>query len=149
MLYRIVRVLKGALKNFANFTGKHLCQIKCERKVYLHPCSLYLHYKRDSCTQLFSSEFWRIFKNIFLLEHFWASVSDFMLDISKSNKYMRVSFLLTFFYRKSKTKQKSSVVLKLGNLRFAWFASAKSQNVREAIHQPAFMGSCLTNSHIC
>ena len=28
MFYRVVDVLK----NFANFTGKHLCQVKCERK---------------------------------------------------------------------------------------------------------------------
>ena len=28
MFYRVV----GVLKNFANFTGKHLCQVKCERK---------------------------------------------------------------------------------------------------------------------
>ena len=28
MFYRVV----GVLRNFANFTGKHLCQVKCERK---------------------------------------------------------------------------------------------------------------------
>ena len=32
MFYRIVAVLKGVVKNFANFTGKHLCRVKCERK---------------------------------------------------------------------------------------------------------------------
>ena len=34
MLYRIVGVLKGVLKNFANFnfTGKYLFRVKCERK---------------------------------------------------------------------------------------------------------------------
>ena len=32
MFYRIVGVPKGVLKNFANFTGKHLCRVKCERK---------------------------------------------------------------------------------------------------------------------
>ena len=31
MFYRIVDVLKDVFKNFANFTGKHLCPIKCER----------------------------------------------------------------------------------------------------------------------
>ena len=68
---------------------------------------------------LFFSWFCRIFKNTFLLEHSWASASDFIFDIFKSNKYMKVSFLLTVFYRKSKIKQKSRVALKLGNLRFA------------------------------
>ena len=32
ILYRIVGVPKGAVKNIANFTGKHLCQVKSERK---------------------------------------------------------------------------------------------------------------------
>ena len=74
---------------------------------------------------LFFSWFCRIFKNTFLLEHSWASASDFIFDIFKSNKYMKVSFLLTVFYRKSKIKQKSRVALKLGNLRFAlqWSSS--------------------------
>ena len=91
---------KGVLKNFANFTGKHLCRVKCEPKSLIYPYSLHLHYKKDSCTQLFFSGFCRIFKNTFLLEHSWASASDFIFDIFKSNKYMKVSFLLTIFYRK-------------------------------------------------
>ena len=32
MLYRIVGVLEGVVKNFANFTGKHLSWVKSERK---------------------------------------------------------------------------------------------------------------------
>ena len=32
MFCRIVGVLKGVVKNFANFTGKHLCRVKSERK---------------------------------------------------------------------------------------------------------------------
>ena len=32
MFYKIVGVLKGVVKNFANFTGKHLCRVKSERK---------------------------------------------------------------------------------------------------------------------
>ena len=61
---------KGVLKNFANF--------------------------------FFFSGFCRIFKNTFLLEHSWASASDldFIFDIFKPDKYMKVSFLLTVFYRK-------------------------------------------------
>ena len=116
---------KGVLKNFANFAGKYLCRVKCEPKSLIHPCSLHLHYINDSCTQLFFSGFCRIFKNTFPLEHSWASASDFIFDIFKSNKYMKVSFLLTVFYRKSKIKQKSRLGLKLGHLRFAlqWSSS--------------------------
>ena len=109
----------GIPKNFANFTGKYLCRVKCEPKSLIHPCSLHLHYKKDSCTQLFFSGFCRIFKNTFLLEHSWASASDFIYDIFKSDKYMKVSFLLSVFYRKSEIKQKSQLALKLGNLRIA------------------------------
>ena len=31
--YKIAGVLKGVVKNFSNFTGKHLCRVKCERKI--------------------------------------------------------------------------------------------------------------------
>ena len=69
---------------------------------------------RILCFSVSYAEFLRI-----LLENSWASASDFIFDVFKSNKYMKVSFLLTVFYRKSKIKQKSRVTLKLGNLRFA------------------------------
>ena len=91
---------KGVLKNFANFTGKYLCRVKCEPKSLTDPCSLHFHYEKDSCIQLFFSGFCTIFKNTFLLEHSWESASDFIFDIFKSNKYMKVSFLLSAFYRK-------------------------------------------------
>ena len=39
--------------------------------------------------------------------------------VFKPNKYKKVSFLVTFFYRKSKTKQESLVAPKLGNPGFA------------------------------
>ena len=118
IFYRIVGVLKGILKYFVNVTGKHLLRVKCEPKSLIYPYSLKLHRKRDSCTQLFFSEFCKILKNTFLLEHSWASGSDFLFDIFKSSKYMKVSFPLTTFYRKSKIKQKSRVALKLENIRF-------------------------------
>ena len=105
---------KGVFKNFANSTGKHLQRVKCEHKSLIYPCSLHLHCKRDSCTQLFFSEFCRIFKITFLLEHSWANASDFVFDIFKSNKYMKVTFLLTAFYRKSKIKQKKLSGSKIG-----------------------------------
>ena len=54
MFYGIVGVLKGVPKNFTNFTGKHLCRIKCAPKSLIYQCSLHLHYKRDTCTICFS-----------------------------------------------------------------------------------------------
>ena len=99
---------KCVLKNFANFTGKQLSRLKREPKNLIYPCSLHFHYKRDSCTQLFFSELCRIFKNTFLLEHSWASTSGFILNIFKSNKCMKVSFLLTIFTEKVKKKRKKA-----------------------------------------
>ena len=37
----------------------------------------------------------------------------------ESNKYMKISFLVTVFFKKSKTKQESRVALKRGNPRSA------------------------------
>ena len=71
------------------------------------------HYKRDFYTQLFSSEFCRMFENILM---FWSLLGE-CFDLFKLSKYMTLSFLLGFFYRKGKTDWKR--VVKLGNLRFA------------------------------
>ena len=103
MLYKIVGVLKGVLKNLTNFTGKHLCQVLCERKSLTFRQNLY--YKRNACKQLFSCEFCRIFKKTFLLEHTRISAS--------------------YLNQKSKTKQESRMAPKLGNSRFAlqWSSS--------------------------
>ena len=49
---------KGVLKNFAKFTGKHLCQSK----------NLV---KKETLTQVFSCEFFKVFKNTFFIEHLW------------------------------------------------------------------------------
>ena len=102
---------KGVLKNFTNFARKHLCQIKCDPESLIYLCSLHLHYKETpahSCFSVSSAEFLRI-----LFFYLLTLYSTF-----KSNKYMKVSFLLTVFHRKNKIKQKSRVALKLGNLRF-------------------------------
>ena len=141
MFYRIVGVLKRFLKDFANFTGKHLWRVKCEPKSLIYPYSLHLRYKKDSCTELFFSGFCRIFKNTFLLEHSWASASDFIFDIFKSNKYMKVSFLLTVFYKKGKIKQKSRLALKVGNLRIALQWSHSFVKLRLLLYRKNFPGN--------
>ena len=48
---------KGALKNFAKFTGKHLCK------------SLFFNKEKMTLVQVFSSEFWEISKIPFFIEH--------------------------------------------------------------------------------
>ena len=44
--------------------------------VWLYAFSLQLYCQRDFCTQFFSCEFCRNFKNNFLLEHSWMCASD-------------------------------------------------------------------------
>ena len=127
-----------------------MCRIKCEPKCLIYPCSLQLHYKRDTCTQLFFSEFCIILINNFLLDHSWASAYGFIFDIFKSNKELKVSFLLPVFYRKSKIKPKNRVALKLGNLRFAllfsgeicengWLRTAAPKHSKRKIFKKTFL----------
>ena len=56
-------VKKGVLRNFAKFTGKHLCQ------------SLFFNEVAEALAQVFSCEFCEISKNAFLTEHVWATAS--------------------------------------------------------------------------
>ena len=64
-------VKKGVLKNFTKFTGKHLCQSLFFNKVAgLRPATLL---KRDSGADVFSCEFWEIFKNTIFIEHLWMT----------------------------------------------------------------------------
>ena len=64
MFYRIAGVLKGVLKNLANFTGKHLCRVKCERKFdFIHKACTFIIMKETpahSCFPVSSAEFLRI-----------------------------------------------------------------------------------------
>ena len=55
--HRRCSLKKGVLKNFAKFTGKHLCQ------------SLFFNKVAETLAQVFSCEFCEIFKNTFFIEH--------------------------------------------------------------------------------
>ena len=58
-------IKKGVLKNFAKFTGKHLCQSLFFNKV-----------DSETLAQMFSSEFCEIFKNTLFTVHLWTTASD-------------------------------------------------------------------------
>ena len=58
-------VRKGVLRNFAKFTGKHLCQ-----------ASVYNFTKKETLAQVFSCKFCEIYKNTFCTEHLWATASE-------------------------------------------------------------------------
>ena len=60
----------GVLKNFAKFTGKHLCLDLFFTKVASSACNFI---KIETAVQVFSWEFGEIFKNTFLTEHLKAS----------------------------------------------------------------------------
>ena len=64
MLYRIVGVLKGVVKIFANFTGKHLWRVKFERKSLIlsnEACTFIIKESpAHSCFPLSYAEFLRI-----------------------------------------------------------------------------------------
>ena len=77
MFYRIA----GGLKNFANLTGKYMCQLKCEFKSLT--LSMQPEPKRDSSTQLFASEFCGMFKNNIFLEHSWVSASTYLCQTNR------------------------------------------------------------------
>ena len=60
--HRRCSVRKGVLRNFAKFTGKHLCQS--------------LFFKKETLSQVLSCEFCEISKNIFSTEHLWMTASE-------------------------------------------------------------------------
>ena len=71
---------KAALKNFTIFTGKHLCwSLSLIKLQAATPATLL----KKNPTQVFSCEYFEIFKNIYYKEHLQAaaSVSISLLDM--------------------------------------------------------------------
>ena len=66
-------VRKGVLTNFANFTGKHLCQSLFLIKLQ---ASASKSIKKETLAQLFSCEVYKIYKNTFFIKHHWATASE-------------------------------------------------------------------------
>ena len=56
---------KSILNIFSKFTGKHLCQ-----SLFFNKVADLLKNNKDTLEQVFSSEFWKNFKNTFLTERF-------------------------------------------------------------------------------
>ena len=69
---------KGVLKNFAKFTGKHLCQSLFFNKADSEACNFI---KKETLTQVFSCEFCVSSKNTFFTEHLWTTASVLMVMI--------------------------------------------------------------------
>ena len=60
---------KSVLRDFTKFTGKHLCQSLSFNKVAGLSSATFL---KKRLAQVFSCEFYEIFKNNFFTEHFWT-----------------------------------------------------------------------------
>ena len=65
--HRRCSIKKGVPKNFAKFTGKHLCQSLFLNKV------AGLSLIKEAVEQMFSCEICKIFKNTFFTKHLWAT----------------------------------------------------------------------------
>ena len=94
-------VKKGIVRNFANFTGKHLCQSLFFNKVAgLTPATLlkkslkaFNFIKKETLAQVLSFEFCKISKNSFSIEHLRTTASLFLL---KHLIYEKNGFLYAF-----------------------------------------------------
>ena len=62
---------KGVLRNFAKFTGKHLCQRLFLNKVIYKKVNFI---KKETLTRVFSCEFCETFpRTLFFIEHLWSN----------------------------------------------------------------------------
>ena len=82
-------VRKGVLRNFAKFTGKHLCQSLLFNNVP-GPCNFI---KKETLAQVFSCEFCEISKNTFFTEHIWQLLLFLSLSV------VPLLVLFNFYYR--------------------------------------------------
>ena len=65
-------IKKGVLRNFANFTGKHLCKSLLFKKL----AGLACHFiEKVTLAQVFSCEYCEICKSTFFTEHLWTAAS--------------------------------------------------------------------------
>ena len=72
-------MIKGVLRNFLKFTGKHMCQGLFFNKVAsLRPATLL---KKKTPAEVFSCEFCEISKNTFFTEHLRTTASHPLLNI--------------------------------------------------------------------
>ena len=89
--HRRCSVKKGVLRNFAKFTGKHLCQrLFFDKVAGLRPATLL----KKSLAQVFSYEFCEISKNTFFTEHLRTTASEYLsfesLNVSRKNSILDV-----------------------------------------------------------
>ena len=86
--HRRSSVRKGFIRNFAKFTGKHLCQSLFQASA----CSFV---KKEALAKVFSREFCEVFKKVFLTEHLRRTASVYLKSF-----FIHVNFVksLKIFY---------------------------------------------------
>ena len=78
-------VRKGALRNFAKFTGKHFCQ-----SLFFNKVAVFCNFiKKETLAQVFSCEFCEISKDTSFTELLWATASRVCNNISMKNVIKR------------------------------------------------------------
>ena len=83
---------KGVLRNFAKFTGKHLCQSLFFNK-FAVLCNVT---KKETLVQVFSCEFCEISKNAFFTERLWTTASEKGTHTNES-MMLKMCYLHIFF----------------------------------------------------
>ena len=90
--HRRYSVRKGVLRNFAIFTGKHLCRSLFFNKVAALACKTL--FKKETLAQLFSSEFCETSKNTFFTERLYATASVVKLNWIFIYFYILIRYIL-------------------------------------------------------
>ena len=78
-------IKKGVLRNFANFTGKNLCQSLFFNKGFN---------KKETLAQVFSCEFCEISETTFSTEHLWKT-NNFKISFTLLTSQLAMLFPLT------------------------------------------------------
>ena len=87
-------VKKGVLRNFAKFTGKHLCQSLFFNKVAgLKSCN---YTKKDTLAQVFSGDFCEISKNVIFYRTLLVTAPGKENQVIKNEEFLAVATLLNF-----------------------------------------------------
>ena len=86
--HRRCSIKKSVLRNFAEFTRKHLCQSLFLNKFAGLRSAACNFIKKETQIQVFSCEFCKIFKNIFITEHIQATASGLVKPSLNSDLYL-------------------------------------------------------------
>ena len=114
--HRSCSVEKGVLRNFAKFTGKHLCHL------FFNKIALK---KRLWHTHVFSCEFCKLSKNTFFVEHLWATASVFILW-RPEDKFLETWAPATNTRISQEVQRSIKVGLSPSKKKFVLFASVKA-----------------------